>query len=46
MFNPALGAKAFIVPVMLIIGITIILGYIMNKKLSKLDMLSALKSVD
>ncbi len=46
MFNPALGAKAFIVPVMLIVGITVILGYIMNRKLSKLDMLSALKSVD
>ena len=46
MFNSALGAKAFVVPVMLIVGITVILGYIMNKKLSKLDMLSALKSVD
>lgn len=46
MFNPALGAKAFVVPVILIVGITVILGYIMNKKLSKLDMLSALKSVD
>lgn len=46
MFNPSLGAKAFVVPVMLIVGITVILGHIMNKKLSKLDMLSALKSVD
>lgn len=46
MFNPALGAKAFVVPVILIVTITVILGYIMNKKLSTLDMLSALKSVD
>lgn len=46
MFNPALGIKAFIVPIILITVITLILGYIMNKKLRNLDMLSALKSVD
>lgn len=46
MFNPALGAKAFVVPVVLITVITGILGYVMNRKLRKLDMLSALKSVD
>lgn len=46
MFNPALGTKAFIVPVVLIAGITAILGCIMNRKLRKLDMLSALKSVE
>ena len=38
MFNPALCAKAFV--------ITFILGYIMNRKLKYLDMLSALKSVE
>ena len=46
MFNPALGAKAFVVPVLLIALITVILGYTMNRKLKKLDMLSALKSVE
>lgn len=46
MFNPALGTKAFVVPILLIVGITAILGYIMNRKLRKLDMLSSLKSVD
>lgn len=46
MFNTALGIKAFVVPVILMAGITIILGYMMNRKLKKLDMLSALKSVD
>lgn len=44
MFNPALCAKAFVIPAILIAVITFILGYIMNRKLKYLDMLSALKS--
>lgn len=43
MFNPALCAKAFVIPAILIAVITFILGYIMNRKLKYLDMLSALK---
>lgn len=46
MFNPALGAKAFIVPFFLIAGITICLGLVINQKLKKVDMLEALKSVE
>ena len=46
MFNPALCAKAFVIPAILIAVITFILGYIMNRKLKYLDMLSALKSVE
>lgn len=46
MFNPALGLKAFLVPMILICLITFILGNVMNHKLKYLDMLSALKSVD
>lgn len=46
MFNPVLGAKAFVIPVLLIAVITVILGCIMNRKLKKLDMLSALKSME
>lgn len=46
MFNPALCAKAFIIPAVLIMVITFVLGYMMNRKLKYLDMLSALKSVE
>ncbi len=46
MFNPALGAKAFIIPVIVIMGITAILGVMMNRRLKNIDMLEALKSVD
>lgn len=46
MFNPALCAKAFVIPAILIAVITFILGYMMNRKLKYLDMLSALKSVE
>ena len=46
MFNPALCAKAFVIPAILIAVITFTLGYIMNRKLKYLDMLSALKSVE
>lgn len=46
MFNPALCAKAFVIPAILISVITFVLGYMMNRKLKYLDMLSALKSVE
>ncbi|MCI6007432.1 MAG: FtsX-like permease family protein [Ruminococcus sp.] len=46
MFNPALGAKAFIIPVIVITVITIVLGLIMNRRLKNVDMLGALKSVE
>lgn len=46
MFNPALGAKAFIIPVIVITVITIVLGIIMNRRLKNVDMLGALKSVE
>lgn len=46
MFNPALSARAFLLPAVLIAAITFVLGYMMNRKLKYLDMLSALKSVE
>ncbi|HIZ16631.1 MAG TPA: FtsX-like permease family protein [Firmicutes bacterium] len=46
MFDPALGAIAFIVPVAVIMVITVLLGLIINRKLKNIDMLEALKSVE
>ena len=46
MFNPALGTTAFIVPVIVVAGITFVLGLMMNRRLKKVDMLEALKSVE
>ncbi len=46
MFNPALGAKAFMIPVIVILLITLLLGIMINHKLKNLDMLEALKSVE
>ena len=46
MFNPTLGSKAFIIPVIVISLITFLLGLMMNKKLKDVNMLEALKSVE
>ena len=45
-FNPALGWNAFVIPVIVIAGLTAILGAIINRRLKRVDMLEALKSVD
>ncbi len=46
MFNPALGAKAFIIPVIVVSLITLVLGLMVNRRLKRVDMLEALKSVE
>lgn len=46
MFNPALGAKAFVIPVIVITVITFVLGLMMNRRLKNVDMLESLKSVE
>ena len=46
MFNPALSTSSFLWPLGVIGTITIVLGFIVNRKLKNLDMLEALKSVD
>ncbi|MGL9730943.1 FtsX-like permease family protein [Enterococcus sp. DIV0756] len=46
MFNPALSSISFIVPTIIIVVVTIILGFIINHRLKTIDMLEALKSVD
>lgn len=46
MFNPALGAKAFIIPVIVVSLITLVLGLMVNRRLKCVDMLEALKSVE
>lgn len=46
MFNPTLGTKAFIIPVIVITVITLILGLMINRRLKNVDMLEALKSVE
>lgn len=45
MFNPALSLRAFAVPFVLISLITLILGFVINRRLRNVDMLDALKSV-
>ncbi len=46
MFNPALGANAFLVPVLVICIITAVLGVMINRRLKNVNMLEALKSVE
>lgn len=46
MFNPALSLKAFIIPFLLISMITFVLGLVINRKLKRVNMLDALKSVE
>lgn len=46
MFNPALGARAFVIPLVLIAAITFCLGLVINRRLKRVDMLEALKSVE
>lgn len=45
MFNPALSLRAFAVPFILISLITLILGFVINRRLRNVDILDALKSV-
>lgn len=46
MFNPALSARAFLIPFVLISMITAVLGTVINRRLQNVDMLDALKSVE
>lgn len=46
MFNPAIVMLSYIVPIITITVVTIILKSNVNRRLRKLDMLEALKSVD
>jgi len=46
MFNPALSARAFLIPFVLISMITTVLGAVINRRLQNVDMLDALKSVE
>lgn len=46
MFNPAIVMLSYIVPIITITVVTIILKANVNRRLIKLDMLEALKSVD
>ena len=46
MFNPALGAKAFVIPLIVVSLITALLGLLVNRRLKNVDMLQALKSVE
>ncbi len=46
MFNPAIVMLSYIVPIITITVVTIILKANVNRRLRKLDMLEALKSVD
>lgn len=46
MFNPSLGAKAFVIPLVVISLITLVLGLTVNRRLKRVDMLEALKSVE
>lgn len=46
MFDPSVDLYIYIVPMVIIVVVTIILGFIINYKLSRVDMLEALKSVE
>ncbi len=46
MFNPALGAKAFLIPALVVCVITVVLGAVINRRLKNVNMLEALKSVE
>ena len=46
MFSPTLGWNAFVIPVIVIVGLTAILGALINRRRKRVDMLEALKSVD
>lgn len=46
MFNPQLYSNGFIIPTIIIFIILIVLGFIVNQRLKRVDMLEALKSVE
>lgn len=46
MFNPALSLRAFAVPFVLISLITLLLGFVINRRLKNVNMLDALKSLE
>ena len=46
MFNPVLGATAFLVPLFVVCAITAVLGALINRRLKNVDMLESLKSVE
>lgn len=46
MFNPALGYLIYLVPALVVILILVVLGFVVNHWLKKVDMLEALKSVE
>ena len=46
MFDPSLGLATYLLPAVLIGIILIILGFVVNKRLAKLNMLEALSSVE
>lgn len=45
-FNPAVGALAYIMPAIIIVLVSAILGVFVNRRLKNVDMLEALKSVE
>lgn len=45
-FEPQVGFLVYLVPVVAVISILILLGWVVNRRLKRLDMLEALKSVD
>ena len=46
MFNPASGIMAYVIPVAVVSIVIVALYFVVNRKLRKVDMLEALKSVD
>ncbi len=46
MFDPSLSFYSFLLPILIILGVTAALGVLVNKKLKNIDMLEALKSIE
>ncbi|MDK8502297.1 FtsX-like permease family protein [Aerococcus sp. UMB1112A] len=46
MFNPALTSRPFLIPSLLVAGISLLLALVINQRLKQVDMLEALSSVE
>lgn len=46
MFDPAFAPYVFVIPLVIVVAITVVLGFVVNRRLRDVDMLEALKSVE
>ena len=46
MFNPGIGLNAFLIPFIVVAIVTVCLGWLLERRMDRIDMLEALQSVD